>query len=294
MLGRGVLAAAALGLALLQASAIAQPARQDPLGGQFGVIELAPAPRIAARQQQLFTDALAALAPQRPGEQDTYLLVAAFWSDPVFENEARQGADILRRRLGAEGRTIVLTEGVGGIGERSFPSATPTNLNAALGRIGEIINPDEDLVVLFLTSHGYPDGAMAIRDHSRMDGALRPVHLRDALAGAGIRNRVVIVSSCFAGAFIPPLMDENTVVFTAAAYNRSSFGCQPTRDWTYFGDAFLSRAVGGGAGLVAGFDQAAATIAQWEREQNLQPSMPQKHVGARAAQMLARAERNGR
>jgi len=293
MLRRGLAAILALGLTLC-AAASAQQQGGDPFGGNFGSMELAMSPRAAAQQQRLFESAASALQPQRPGEPDVYLLVAAFWSDPVFENEARQGAEILSRDLGAEGRTLILTEGVGGPGARAFPAATPFHLNAAIGRIGEMIDPNEDLVVLFLTSHGYPDGGMAIREHNRMQGVLRPVHLRDALADAGIRTRVVIVSSCFAGAFIPPLMNDDTIVFTAAAHNRTSFGCQPTRDWTYFGDAFLSHAVRNGAGLVAGFDQAAQTISQWETEQGLTPSQPQKSVGPRAAALLTRVERRAR
>lgn len=295
MLRKGLAAVLALGLALCAtASAQQSGAQRDPFNGQFGSFELALTPRAAAQQQRLFSEAMAALQPPRPGRPDVYLLAAAFWSDPVFENEAREGAAILSRDLGAEGRTIVLTGGVGNPGDRTFPAATPFHLNAAIGRIGELIDPSEDLVVLFLTSHGYPDGGMAIREHSRMQGVLRPVHLRDALADAGIRTRVVIVSSCFAGAFIPPLMNEDTIVLTAAAYNRTSFGCQPTRDWTYFGDAFLSQAVRNGSGLVAGFDSATRTIAQWETEQGLTPSQPQKHVGARAAALLSRVERDAR
>ncbi len=110
------------------------------------------------------------------------------------------------------------------------------------------------------------------------------------MANAGIRNRVVIVSACFSGAFIAPLMNADTIVLTAAAPDRTSFGCQPTRDWTYFGDAYFSHALRGGAGLVAGFDQAVSLIRQWETEQNLQPSNPQKSVGANAAAMVRRLE----
>ncbi|MGE0829327.1 MAG: C13 family peptidase [Hyphomonadaceae bacterium] len=276
--------------ALPGASAQTNPQQRDPFNGQFGVLEVAMPPRMAARQQALFQTALNALQPQRPGQTDVYLVVAAFWNDPVFENEARQAAEILTQRLGAQNRTLILTSGTGGL-ERTYPVSSPFHLNAALGHIGEMINPEEDMVVLFLTSHGSPDGSIAIRETGRMGGALRPVNLRDSLADAGIRNRVVIVSACFAGAFIAPLMNENTIVLTAAAPDRTSFGCQPDREWTYFGDAFLGHAVRGGAGLVAGFDQATQLIAQWERAQRLTPSNPQKHVGARAAEMLARVER---
>lgn len=274
--------------------AAAQGGQRDPFNGQFGGMEIALSPREAARQADLFSDAVAGLAPQRPGQLDVYVLAASFWGDPVFESEATQAADILKARLGAQQRTLVLSAGTGAP-TRTYPAATPFNLQAALGKIGGMIDPNEDLVVVFLTSHGAPDGSMVMRENNRLQAALRPVHLRDALADSGIRNRLVIVSACFSGAFIAPLADDRTAVLTASAPDRSSFGCQPERDWTFFGDAYFNRAIRGGAPLIQGFDQAKTLIAQWERERNLTPpSNPQRYVGGRAAALIARAEAGGR
>ncbi len=86
-------------------------------------------------------------------------------------------------------------------------------------------------------------------------------------------------------------MDEDTIVLTAAAPDRTSFGCQPQNEWTFFGDAYFNRALREGASMVAAFDSAKRQIERWEREQNLSPaSNPQRFVGARAAAMLQRAE----
>ena len=268
----------------------AQPQQADPFRGQFASIEITLPPRAAERQAALLEQSLDALQPQRRGVTDVYVLSVGFWSDPVFENEASQAADILSAHLGAQGRTLTLTNG-GPVGEARFAAATPYHLAAALGRIGRTIDPEEDLVVVFFTSHGSPDGSVAIRDQNRLSAALRPVHLRDALNDAGIRNRVVIVSACFSGAFVAPLMDERTIVLTAAAPDRSSFGCQPENEWTYFGDAYFNHAVRNGAPLVQAFDEARTLITQWERERGMAPpSNPQRYVGARAHDMLRRAE----
>jgi hypothetical protein len=180
----------------------------------------------------------------------------------------------------------------GGQGVRRYPAATPSNIAAAIGQVGALADPTEDMVVLFITSHGQPDGAAAIREHNRVGAVLRPTHLRDLLRQANIRNRVVIVSACFSGAFMAPLIDDNTIVLTAAAPDRSSFGCQPQRDWTFFGDAYFNRAMREGGALIAAFDDAKRQIEIWEREQNLSPpSNPQRHVGAHAAEMVRQAER---
>lgn len=285
-----------LALAAGPSAAQQQPQAQQPVNpfaGQFSALEVAPTPMEAVQLQQLMHQALAAVEPQRRGRLDVYLITVALWGDPVFEREATQAEALLRRHFRAEGRSIVLT--AGGQGQRAYPAATPENIAAAFGRIGSLIDAEEDLVVVFLTSHGAPDGTMSMREHARLMGALGPQHLRQLLYLSNIRNRVVIVSSCFSGAFVPALADERTIVLTAAAHDRSSFGCAPENDWTLFGDALFNRALRGGAGLLDGFDQAKAQIEVWEREQSLTPpSDPQRFVGPRAARLVAEAERGAR
>lgn len=289
----GKIWAAALAVIVLAVTPASAQPQQDPFNGQFGAVAIAPPPAEAARLGKLMGDALSNLAPQRRGRQDVYLIVASFWSEPVFEREATQAEAILREHFGLEANhSIILSAGTGPGQQRNYPAATPENVSAAIGQVGSIIDPTEDLVVVFFTSHGSPDGSMAMRETNRLGAALRPVNLRDMLAQAGVTRRVGIISACFSGAFIPPLMDDNTIVLTAAAPDRTSFGCQPSRDWTFFGDAYFSHAIRGGADLVGGFDQAKTLIEQWEREQNLTPpSNPQRFVGANAQAALRQAER---
>lgn len=290
----GVFIAAFVGALMLAAPVAAQPqAQRDPFNGQFGAIELAPSPADAARLTKLMGDALNALQPQRPGVQDVYLLSASLWGDPVFEREATQAEEILRNHLGAQGRSIILS--AGGQGQRNYPAASPDNLAAAIGQIGAIMDPNEDLFVVFITTHGRPDGTAAIQEHQRMYGGLRPVHLAALLNQANIRNRVAIVSACFAGAFIAPLATDSSVIMTAAAPDRSSFGCQPQNNWTFFGDAYFNQSVRDGGDMIEAFDAAKRLISRWEREQNLSPpSNPQIFVGQRGAAMLRQAERAAR
>lgn len=291
-----VVVAAALALVVGPASAQQQPGpgQRDPFNGQLGTIEIVRPPAEAANLARLMGDALEALQPQRPGRQDVYVIAAGLWGDPVFESEARQAGSILSDHLGADGRSIVLS--AGGPPQRTLPAATPANLSAAIGQIGSLIDPNEDLVVVFLTSHGSPDGAVGVRENNRLNSSIRAAHLRDLLNAANIRNRVIIVSACFSGAWVAPFADENTIVLTAAQHDRTSFGCQPQREWTFFGDALFAHGVrDGDQSLLAAFDSAKTLIERWEREQNLTPpSNPQRYVGARAGEMLRQAERNAR
>jgi hypothetical protein len=302
----------ALGLALLGtvlASGEALAQRGDPLGGQFGVIEVALTPAEAARDVDLMAAALGKLAPQRPGVVDTYVLTASFWNEPVFENEASEAAAILAGRYDAADRTIVLSAGRGARTQRTYPQASPNNFNAALGRIAKVMDPKEDLLVVFVTSHGGQDGAVALQEQGRVGGALRALHLRTSLQQAGIQTKLVIVSACFSGHFILPFSNPDTVVLTAAAADRTSFGCEPSRDWTFFGDALFNHAMRGGEGVLAAFDEARTIIAGWEgdmhdgwqakpqsvrsREPEPMASNPQMAAGENALAVIAKAESYG-
>ena len=47
--------------------------------------------------------------------------------------------------------------------------------------------------------------------------SLTPARLTKALDQAGIKNRVLILSACYSGSFVPPLSNENTMILTASA-----------------------------------------------------------------------------
>ncbi len=116
---------------------------------------------------------------------------------------------------------------------------------------------------------------------------LTPQQVAAALDGEGIKNRVVIVSACFAGIFLPPLANDNTIVLTAADATHTSFGCAPERDWTYFGDALFRQSLHPGADFAKAFDHARVLIQGWEMMDHDPPSNPQAHFGQALVDKLA-------
>ena len=129
-------------------------------------------------------------------------------------------------------------------------------------------------------SHGSRDAALET-DLPNYD-VLSPItasSVAEALARAGVRRRIVIVSACYAGSWIPALASDDTIVITAARKDRTSFGCDDAREVTYFGEAFLKGTLGRGASLKDAFESARSTVAQWERRDGGLRSEPQVSVG---------------
>lgn len=239
----------------------------------------------ALAEHRRLDKALAALQPQRKGVVDAYVVAVALDSDPNFGKEAREAARVLSRRYDAAGRTIVLA-GSDGAADSDLPMGSPDHISAALSRVAELMDPAEDVLVLYTTSHGAPLG-IVYNDADQGFGIISPTRLAAQIEGLGIKRRVVILSACYAGVFVPALAGPDTAVLTAASSDRTSFGCQADNDWTFFGDALVNHALRKAQPLDAAAREAAALIGQWEAKGKLTPSQPQIQIGANAALWLA-------
>ena len=228
--------------------------------------------------------ALAKLQPQRAGTVDAYVVVAALDADSVFNREAREAGRVLARRFDAEGRTLVLAHDEGA--DKADAEASPAVLAGALDGVAAKMNADEDVLVLYTTSHGSPDAGLNFRDPAYGDAVITPSQLAAMLNHAGARNRLVILQACCAGQFVRALRGPRAVVATAAADDRSSFGCQAGNDWTYFGDALVNHAFRQPLPLDIQFRRASALIAAAESRDGLTPSNPQFNIGADASKWL--------
>ncbi|MGE3303265.1 MAG: C13 family peptidase [Hyphomonadaceae bacterium] len=286
----GAVALAAAGAASAQSSA-PDPNAPKPIYRGYGMQggELPWPASEEQRQQKLIDAALATLQPERPGVHDVYVLSLALFGEHVFESEATKAADILSQRFGAEGRTLVLSNN-NEPGAKGLPAAIPAHVLAAFNRYGALMDKEDDLFVLFLTTHGVSNAGVVLTDPKRMQYVMTPGNLRMALDKAGIKKRVLILSACFSGQFIPAFSDENTILLTAASATQPSFGCNPERDWTYFGDAYFNHALPSAAGLVPAFQRAKKIVTEWETRDQQKPSDPQIYVGPAAAKLLATVE----
>jgi hypothetical protein len=233
--------------------------------------------------------ALRALLPQRAGTVDAYVVAIALDSDPVFGREARVAGEVLKRRYGAQGRTIVLA-GSDGAGPSALPRGTPGTLAVALARIAELMNRQEDAIILYTTSHGAPFG-LYYNDGDSGYGAISPNRLAAMLDGLGLSNRLLILSACYSGVFVPRLRSETSAIVTAASSDRTSFGCIAENDWTFFGDAMINHALRRHQPLESAFAEANALVAGWEAQFRMTPSQPQLSIGAGAARWLGALER---
>jgi hypothetical protein len=251
-----------------------------------GKAHVAPAEitRIENAQPALLQAEVARLAPPRKDLTNFYAIGIAGWGEQdVFVKELDGGLETIASMLPIKDRTVRLINRRDTL--ETVPLADLQNFQAAAHAIGDVMDKDKDVLVLFMTSHGERTGFALELPGSMAE--LTPQQVASTLDGAGIKNRVVIVSACYSGIFVPPLKNANTIVMTASDAKNTSFGCAPERDWTYFGDAFFRQSLHPGTDFENAFDHARILIQGWELMDHAPPSNPQGEFGPALVDKLA-------
>jgi hypothetical protein len=235
---------------------------------------------VAARDRELLQADFASLAPQRPGQVDLYVVgFAGDSTENVFRNEVAYLDTLMSRRFGAQDRVVTLVNHIDSLTTAPRPLATLANLRIALQGVGKAMDRNDDVLLLYLTMHGTEDHELAVQLPPVLEEWITPPDLRAALDDAGIRNRVVVISACYSGGFVPALRSPGTMVITAARDDRTSFGCGSESDATWFGRAWLVDGLNDGSSFIAAYDIATDEISRWEHEDDETPSLPQLDVG---------------
>jgi len=237
-------------------------------------------------QHALVAEAVDSLAGDRPGVVDLYHVgFGSYAHQAVFRREVEHVRAILDERFDTAGRSLALINFADTVGR--VPIASRSNLELALQGVAARMNTEEDVLLLYLTSHGSPNGKLSVSFWPLQLNDLTAQDLRRMLDDSGIRWRVIVVSACYSGTFIDALQDEGTLVITASARDRNSFGCSNENEYTYFGEAFFRDALAETRSFAAGFERAKAIVTRREKEEGRKPSEPKLVSGEAIAAKLA-------
>lgn len=239
-------------------------------------------------QPELLQRALKSLLPERPDRVDWYFLgVGGAFYQNVFRQETETVRALFDTRFATSGRSLVLINNDDTV--MSQPIATRTSISRALHALAAHMNREQDVLFLFVTSHGSEDHQIELNYWPMDLAGITPEWLRRTLDEAGIRHRVIVLSACYSGGFIPALQTPDTLIITAADARHTSFGCSDDADLTYFGRAFFDEAMRREHSLRAAFDAAQTTIHEREKAEGFEPSRPQwwegEHMQAELPQL---------
>jgi len=161
-----------------------------------------------------------------PANRWRAVLVAGDVNSPAFDN----AIEAFRDKLAARGVQNVRLLSTNPAKAAAGQIASSGNVRSAVrGMTG-------DACLVFITAHGETKG-MFMRQDRRF---VEPRDLDAALSGCGNVPTVAILSGCHSGTFITPEMTKpNRIILTAAAKDRTSFGCGVRDVFTYYDQCLL-------------------------------------------------------
>ena len=241
---------------------------------------------VLAAQEFMLDRALDQLEDERPGVTDLYFVgFAPDARHPGFVADVDAAQRTMDDRWRTKGRSVVLVNSPLTIAERPF--ATITHLREVLLEIGDTIDADDDVVMVYLTGSSRPDHALNAVNPPLELVSLSPQGLKELLDAAGIRWRIVVVSTCNAGAWVDALKDDETAVIASSAANVRGSDCNGGISASAFGEAFFTEAMRRNDDLAVAFDAARKGLARMHAPE------PVLSIGPSIAEHLKRLRNQG-
>ena len=208
----------------------------------------------------------------------------------MFRKETAAVRAALDRRLGTRGRSLVL------LNHRSLPApeATFNSIRQVLLAVSQQMDPAKDVLWLHFASHGAEDNTFVLSYPGRKLYWLTPQHLRRMLDEARIRYRIVVVSACYSGGFVPLLSGPETLVATASAATRQAYGCGDASDITDFSRVLYLEALTKTDSVLEALHLTLQIIRKEEIARQAPHSYPQVRSGAAIETLLRNVPRTRR
>lgn len=241
------------------------------------------------RQAALLTAAGDNLLPSDPDRINLYFVgIAGYSRQDVFRKEVDFIHAQFDQEFGTAGRSLVLMNHNDTL--VTLPMATPYSIEQALQAVARKMDAEKDILFIYLTSHGSAKHEFSIVQQGISLPDLSAERFGKIIQALPVKWKVIVVSACYSGGFVPFLESPDTLVMSASSKDRKSFGCTDTAEMTYFGRAYFKESLPKAQSFEQAFALSEELITAWEKEldENVIHSLPQMVVGEAIKHYLPR------
>ena len=239
-------------------------------------------------QADLLNKGLMAVKPGRKGIADFYFIgFGSTFDEDVFRKEIEVVSKLFNERFDSGGRSINLINNPDTV--LTTPIATVTSLTRALEEFGKKMNLEEDILFLYITTHGSKQHELSVKFWPLTLGDITPHELKRMLNKSRIKWKVIVISACYSGGFISHLKDDYTLIITSSDSTHASFGCGTQSEFTYFGQALFDQALRKTYSFPKAFNEAREIVLKLEKDEKRTESNPQFVMGSAIDKKLQQA-----
>jgi Peptidase C13 family len=165
--------------------------------------------------------------------------------------------------------------------DKNWPFATRENIPRTLTEVALAMGKD-DIAMVVLTTHGFTN-LLGLNIADADYPVVYDRELKSWLKPLNGKRVILIVSACFSGSLIDSLSDSSRIILTAAAKDRSSFGCQFNSTNTFFIEELLKAAKDPTLNIEQIYKLTQMGVTRKETSMRLNPpSLPQMWIGDQA------------
>ncbi|MBV1910275.1 MAG: caspase family protein [Kangiellaceae bacterium] len=228
-------------------------------------------------QSELIEETHSKIDTNDPNKIDLYFLgISGDGTQAVFRREIQFVESLFKEKFNTTGKSAVLINSRDTVKE--VPLATNTSIQKTIGYLANKMDLEQDILFVYMTSHGSKKATFKLEQSGLSLPELSAKSLAETLKTTGIKRKVVVVSACYSGLFIPELQDDHSLIITASAEDKTSFGCSDEAEFTYFGDAFFNQALNETNDFVEAYELAVSYVKTKEQAKDYKSSDPQIHA----------------
>jgi len=239
------------------------------------------------QQNPLINKTLELITTGKPGRPELYFIsFGSYASQDVFMKEALFSRNLFDKHYETKGYSVTLINNKATVD--LYPVATVGNLRRVLNNLGSKMNKDEDILFLFVSSHGSKNQGISVQLGGLYLEDLSVSNLSNMLKESGIKWKVIVISACYSGAYVDALKDKNTMIMTSSKSDHVSFGCSDDAEFTFFGKALLKDALVQSDSFENAFQKAKQLVSKWEAREGYSHSEPQLYTTTGIERALSR------
>jgi len=241
-----------------------------------GNIEFDVAKIVEARlydQEQRLRQALLKVVDHDPLKIDMYFLgIAGDGHQEVFRRDVQRVKTLFDEQYNTQQRSMLLVNSRDK--NTTSPLATKQSIEISLRDIAAKMDANQDILFVLLSGYSSEENVFYLEQPGFGLEHIKGDELGALLKSLPVKNKVIVVSSCYAGGFVKPIKDDNTMIVVASAADKKIFNCGGYRQNTVFIETFFGNHLSSEPNFYQAFESTRNNIAVLEKQLGYVASEP--------------------
>lgn len=191
-------------------------------------------------QQERMRQALLKVVDQDPSKIDVYFFgIVGDGRQDIFRRDAELVRTLFDEKYQTRQRSLLLVNGR--FKGRDEPLATKSSIAESLQDIATKMDAEQDILFLLLSGTASKNNTFYLEQPGIDLEDMTGEELGVLLKSLPVKNKVIIVSSCFSGGFVKLFKNDNTTIIVSSAADKEAFECGGYRQNTRFIKTFFEQ-----------------------------------------------------